>query len=121
MLQQVGKTAVFIEPTQVPPILLSGESQIEGSEGLVSPSGRVDATGWAENANQQLTEVVASLAGELDEKLQSILATTKLTELTLEFGLSLTAETWLWLIKSSGQGTIKATLKWERGEDSKNA
>jgi hypothetical protein len=110
-----GRTDIFIEPINVQ--VDSGEKESPSTSGdengmLVQPSGL--GTSLVKDSQMEITEVIATLAKEFDQKLQSLIESSKVKEVSLEFGLSITAETSIWLIKSSGEGSIKATLKWER-------
>jgi hypothetical protein len=110
-----GRTDVFIEPINVQ--VDSGERATPPTAGDV-PASIVQESGLGSSlvkaSQMEITEVVATLAKEFDQRLQSLIESSKVKEVSLEFGLSITAETSVWLIKSSGEGSIKATLKWER-------
>jgi hypothetical protein len=109
---RIGQTNILIQPsTEYAP---SGDLD----DSLLHPTGlsksAADVAQRIKEKQVELVDAVGGLAKDVDRQLSELVKSTKLTEITLELSLSLSAETSIWFVKSSGEGAVKVVLKWER-------
>jgi len=113
---KIGATEVFIEPTQISTVADQSGSHGHEEIRLVQPSAMTaESVRSALHAAQaDAFQIVTSLAKEFDKKMQETLSGTRIKEVTVEFALSVSTEASVWFLKSTGEGTFTASLKWER-------
>jgi hypothetical protein len=100
----IGRATVVIEgtDTELDPGLV-----IEADEyGTQETSSRV------KDAYSQLKEILQDVSDDLGRTLAGK-GDSGLSSVSVEFALSFTGEANVWVLKTGGQGAVKATLTWE--------
>jgi hypothetical protein len=87
------KTLFFIESTEV-----EGSSKVQ------------QATGFSEKEFDKLLQKIKPFCDSIVENFQTL--STKPDSASAEFGLNVTAEGNIFIVKASGQATLKITLNW---------
>jgi hypothetical protein len=87
------KTLFFIESSEV-----EGSSKVQ------------QATGFSEKEFDKLPQKIKPFCDSIIENFQTL--STKPDSVSAEFGLNVTAEGNIFIVKASGQATLKITLNW---------
>lgn len=79
-------------------------SEVDGSSGVQQ------ATGYTEKEFDKMLKRVKPFCDSIIENFQTL--STKPDSASAEFGLNITAEGNIFIVKASGQATLKITLNW---------
>jgi hypothetical protein len=98
----IGGKAIWIET----------EGAISSSEENLENVSVSDSLGGAVDAGSQMTETIAAYCGNLIDTFKSFDESQKPDTITAEFGLKLSGEGNLYLVKTVGEASLKITAQW---------
>lgn len=93
------------------------ESAVPPGQSRIAAAGAEDAAARAIETGAKLTESVAGLCRRVVDGLKNLPAEGRPRSAELEFGLSISLEGNVYVVKGSGEGTIAIRAQWEFGDE----